>query len=134
MLYYLLKFFEWLTPAAYLIGLAVAIWAFQRCRKNGYLVVALYFALAVFEVMAMPSINRAIQAHRSPSISQQTEEKIAAATQEAIHKVLAEEGLSYRPVTRYDSITLGPIVLVAGVWLLARKDAFRPNTEKGFKR
>jgi hypothetical protein len=123
---------KWLNPAILLAGLGIATWAFYRCRKWGYLLLAFYFALAAFELLAMP----AIYAHRQPSLSEQTEQKIAVATQEAIHKILVEEGLSYPPRTRNISFPLGQILLVGGLWLLARRETPRPNaapmpSEKG---
>jgi len=83
---------EWLTPVIYLIGLVVATWAFLRCRRCGYVVVAIYFALCIFMALAMPSINRAIRAHRAPDFSAETRQKIEAAVQDATRKVLAEAG------------------------------------------
>jgi hypothetical protein len=128
MLYYGSKALEWLNPAILLVGLGIATWAFYRCRKRGYLVLAFYFALAAFELLAMPSINRTIRAHRPPEISEQTQQKIDAAVREAIHKVLVEEGLSYPPITRNISFPLGQIFLVAGLWLLAKREIPRPRT------
>jgi hypothetical protein len=111
---------EWLNPMVYLFGLGIASWAFCRCRKWGYLLVAIYFALAVFSLLAMPSINRAIRAHEAPDYDAQTRQKIAAAVQ----KVLVEEG---RPESiPHGNIIIhfpfGPILLVAGLWLVVKRD------------
>ncbi len=121
LLYHGGKIVGWLNPAILLVGLGITAWAFIRCRKWGYLVLAIYFTLAVAE----PHIMRAINAHRGPDLSAQTEEKIAEATQEAIHKVLAEEGLSYRPVRLNINFPLGQILIVTGLWLLARRETPR---------
>ena len=118
----------WLNPIVYLVGLGIAICAFLRCRKWGYLVVAAYFAFVVFSLLAMPSINRALRAHRPPDISEQTQQKIDAAVQEAIHKVLVEEGhpegISGKRTIRFP---FGPILLVFGLWLVARREPHRSN-------
>ena len=124
--YYAVKIFEWLNPAVYLVGLGVAAWAFRRCRKWGYLVIAIYFALVAFSLLAMPSIKRAL----GPNSSAETEQKINAAIQEAIHKVLVEEGLSHRPPESLNmNIPLSPILLVTGLWLVARRETHRSSTQ-----
>jgi arginine exporter protein ArgO len=56
MFYYGTRAVEWLNPIVYLVGLGIAVWAFRHCHKWGYLVVAAYFALVVFSLLAMPSI------------------------------------------------------------------------------
>lgn len=124
MSYYLIKAIEWLEPTVYLVGLWIAVWAFLRCRKSGYLVLAVYFALVVFSLTAWPPIYRAILTHHPPDISAQTEQKIDAAVQDAIDKVLVEEGHPEGiPRTRRTVFPLGPILLVVGFWLVARGEA-----------
>ena len=125
--YYATQAGEWLNPVVYLAGLGVAIWAFRRCRKPGYLVVAVYFALSVFTLLMMPSIDRAIRAHRPPDYSAQTQQKINVAVQDAINKVLAEEGRPDGvPGKRNVHFSFGPIILVAGLWLLAKREPQNP--------
>jgi hypothetical protein len=125
---------EWLNPAVCVVGLGIAVWAFLRCRKWGYLVVTIYFALSVFTLLAMPSINRVIRAHGAPDYSAQTQQKIDAAVQEAIHKVLVEDGHPYGiPKKRTIRFPFGPILLVVGLWLLARRETRRPNVDTGCK-
>jgi hypothetical protein len=67
---------KWLNTAVFLVGLGIAVWAFLRCHKWGYLLMAFYFALVLFSLLVMPSINRAIAAHRPPDISEETQKKI----------------------------------------------------------
>ncbi len=130
--YYSGKIVEWLNPIVYFVGLCISVWAFRRCRKWGYLVVASYFALAVFWLVAWPPIDRAVRAHRPPDISAQTQQKIDAAVREAIHKVLVEEGHPEGIPGRLNvRIPLGPILLVVGLWLVARREAHRPNSARG---
>jgi hypothetical protein len=127
---------EWLNPIVHLLGLAVALWAFRCCRRWGYLVVGFYFLLVLFTLFAMPSINRAIQARSAPDISEQTQQKINAAVQQAIDRVLQEEGQSYAPPQkRTVRFPFGPIVLVVGLWLIARRDIdeHRANQRIGCK-
>src|SRR5690348_7215223 len=127
--YYLTKAVEWLNPAVYFVGLCIAVWAFLRCRKRGYLVMAAYFALVVFWLVAWPPIDRTIRAHRPPDISAQTQQKIDAAVQDAIHKVLVQEGHPEgSPASRTIHFPIGPILLVTGLWLVARREIHRPDT------
>jgi hypothetical protein len=121
--YYATQTVEWLNPIVSLVGLVIAIWAFRRCRKWGYLMVAFYFALSVFTLLAMPSINRAIRAHQAPDYDAQVEQKINVAITEAVDKVLAEEGRPYGiPAQRTIHFPFGPMILVAGLWLLAKRE------------
>jgi hypothetical protein len=125
MFYYCIKAVEWLNPAVYLLGLCIAVWAFLRCRKCGYLVVAIYFALSVFSLVAMP----VIRAHQAPDYDAQTRQKIDTAAQQAVDKVLAEEGRPHGvPAKRAVHFPFGPILLVVGLWLVARHEIHRPNT------
>lgn len=127
MFYYFVKAIEWLNPAIYLIGLSIAVWAFLRSRKCGYLMIAAYFALAVFWLVAWPPIDRTIRAHQAPDISAQTRQKIDAAVEEATQKVLVEaghpEGIPYRRTLHFP---FGPTLLVVGLGLVARKEPQQP--------
>jgi len=126
--YYAMKVVEWVNPAVYLVGLVIAVLAFLRFRRCGYLVIAAYFAFVVFSFLVMPSINRAIRAHRPPDMSEQTQQKIDTAVQEAIHKVLAEEGHPEGiPAKRTVHFPFGPILLIVGLWLVARSETHRPT-------
>jgi hypothetical protein len=100
---------HWLNPMVHCIGLWVGIWAFLRCHKRGYLVVALYFALVLFSLLVMPSISRAYRAHHPPDISEQEQQKMNAAPLKV-------------------NFEIGPMVLVAGLWLIARRE---PNQANG---
>jgi hypothetical protein len=106
-----------------IIGLGIADWAFYRSRKWGYLVVALYFAL----LLVSPLTNRVMGAQRSPDVSAQTQQKIDAAVQQAVNQVLAQEGRPVITSTRNRHFPLGSILLVIGLWLLARREPHRAN-------
>jgi hypothetical protein len=130
MFVFFLNAVDFLKPAVNLIGLGVAIWAFLRCRKRGYLVIALYFGLVLFSLFVMPSINRVYRAHHQPDITEQEQQKMNAAVQQAIDQVITEEG---HPVAAPLKVNfeIGPMVLVAGLWLIARKEPRMHRLEKG---
>lgn len=114
---------QWLGLVVYLVGLGVAIWAFRRSLKCGYLVIAIYFAVAALWLVFAVPVWRAIHANDAPGISQQTQQKIDAAEKNAANKVLAEAG--HPPiytVTKRVNLPVGPVALVVGVWLLARRE------------
>jgi len=114
---------DWLNPIVDIAGLAVAVWAFRCCRRWGYLVVGFYFLLVLFTLFAIPSINRAIQARSAPDLSEQTQQKIDVAVRQAIDRVLEEEGRSNAGLaTRTVRFPFGPLVLVLGLWLIAKRD------------
>lgn len=127
-LYYAAKAVDWLNPAVNLVGVCIGVWAFIRSRKCGYLVIAAYFAVVVFWLAVWPPIERTIRAHRPPDISVQLQQKINAADRAATEKVLAEEGHPEGiPYTRRIYFPIGPIVLVIGLWLVARNESHRPT-------
>jgi hypothetical protein len=121
---------EWLNPIVFIFGSGIAVWAFLRSHKRGYLVVAFYcilFALSVFSLLAMPSINRAIHANRPPDISTQTQQKIDAAVKEAVDQVLMQEGHPVVAAKQTIRFPFGPMVLVFGLWLVSRREPHQPN-------
>jgi hypothetical protein len=121
---------KWFNRGIHFLGLGIAIWAFLRCRKCGYLVIALYFALCIFSFFAMPAINRAIQAHHKPSVSEQTQKKINEAILQAEERIREEAGQPPIKSVQINIIfPLGPMILVVGLWLVARREKPQtPNT------
>ena len=114
---------RWLHPLVYVVGFCVAVWAFQKCRKRGYIVIAAFFALAVYSLVAAPFVNRVIETHRKPDISMETRKKLNDAIHETTRKVLAEAGnplIAAAP--RNVDFPLGSVLLVTGLWLLAMKE------------
>ena len=85
------------------------------------------FALSVFSLLAMPSINRAIHANRPPDISTQTQQKIDAAVKEAVDQVLMQEGHPVVAAKQTIRFPFGPMVLVFGLWLVSRREPHQPN-------
>lgn len=104
------------------LGAGVGFWAFRRCRKVGYLLVALYFCFAVFSMVALPRIKAELRARHAPTLSEATEQKINAAVREAIDRVMSEEGAQPRVAERNIRFPLGPLLLILGVWMLARRE------------
>lgn len=113
---------QWLRVIVYLIGLGIAIWAFHRSRKCGYLLFAIYFGLTVLWLVLAVPVWRAIHAHDPPDISEQTRQKIEEAQREAVDKVLAESGQPPMADRQRIYFPFGPTLLVVGVWLLARRE------------
>ena len=122
MTYYLCRAIEWLNPVIHLVGLGIAAWAFFRCRKRGYVLVAIYFALASWTLLGMPSLNRMIAGRRAPDVSEQTRQKMNQAVREATERVLAEAGNPPIAAQWRIDFPLGPILLVTGLWLVARRE------------
>jgi type II secretory pathway component PulM len=108
---------RWLNTAVYLLGMCVAVWAFLRCRKRAYLVVGVYFALVLFAWHIWPPISHAIYVQHTPIEVQQRDEQ------------QAREAHS-TPAPYRINIQIAPMVLVCGLWLLARREPehHRPNT------
>jgi hypothetical protein len=100
---------KWLNTVVYISGFCIAIWAFRRCRKRAYLVIAVYFALVLFAWHVWPSISNAIYVQRTPIEIQQRDEQ------------QARERHSY-PAPYRINIQIAPMVLVCGLWLLARRE------------
>lgn len=118
---------QWLELAVYLVGLGIAIWAFRRSRKCGYLVFAVYFTVVALWLVAAVPVWRVMHAHDTPDISAQTEQKMREAEREADNKVLAEAGHPPISFSKSVKIPCGPVALVVGIWLLARRE--KPSCE-----
>lgn len=120
---------KWLEPILYAVGLVIAVRTFRRCRKPGYIVLVTYFALCLFLLLAMPPINRAIRARRTPDISEQTQKKIDEAVRQAVDRVMQEEGHPRVVGKERVNFPFGPLLLVAGVWMLAKREKAEPCAE-----
>lgn len=73
-----------------------------------------------------------MEARSAPDLSEQSQQKINAAVQQAIDRVLEEEGQHYAPPKkRKVHFPFGPIVLVVGLWLIAKRDIdeYRTNQQ-----
>jgi len=120
--YYLLEAIDWLDPIIHVIGLIIAIWAFRKCKKKGYIVIVTYFALATFTLVAMPKINRMIAENKEPTRSEQTQERIDQEIEAVYQRIFEEEGVPPMTATRNINFPLGPMLLVAGLWMIAKQE------------
>jgi hypothetical protein len=106
----------------HLIGLLISAWAYRRSRKAGYLLVAAYFFLAVCSLTVVPAINREIvrrwrsQSELSPEAREQYRRESMALAQKYYPS-------GSPPATIDIDFPLGPITLVAGIWVLAKREA-----------
>ena len=129
---YLLEAIDWLNPIVHIIGLIVAIWAFRKCRKKGYIVIAAYFVLATFTLIAMPKINRMIAENRKPTLSEQTQERINQEIGAVYQRIFEEEGVPPMTATRNINFPLGPTLLVAGLWMISRQEKMQKSGKGEF--
>jgi hypothetical protein len=123
--HYLSKALEWLHPIIYAAGLFITLKAFRCTRVKAFLALAFYFVAALFAMLAMPHINRALDARRAPEISAQAEAKMARAIDEAVQRVMTDEGLPAQAHKEELEVPVGPALLVFGIWLLARREQRR---------
>jgi len=124
----LIYYLKWWDTAVFLTGLAVAVWAFRRCRKRAWLVVGAYFALALFAWHVWPPIRNAIYACPIPPPTEQVDN---AAKQKTLSQAFAEAKNLPPPVAIYRiSVQVGPVVLVWGLWLLARREPEHHRPDK----
>ena len=123
MLRYMFTAIQWLNPLVHFVGFGIVIWAFRRCRKKGYLVVAAYFILVLFSLLVMPRINRAIAVRRHQDLDEQIQKEIETEVNEAVDRVLEKHGRSHAGPLRLNIMfPFGPILLVTGLWLIARRE------------
>ena len=115
--YKALKAILWLNPFLHVAGLAIAIWAWRATRKTGYIVVALYFVLVLLG-KSTPGVLRVVSGPPAPSFTAQQQQDY---TREmtAVDKRYFPAG---HPVAQTVVFPLGSIVLVAGLWVLAKRD------------
>jgi hypothetical protein len=120
------KVLHWLNPFVWIVGLAVGVWAYSLTRKVGYLLVTFYFLLVLCSSYILPPINRMMEGHRD----RQQESDISPQAHEQFIKELATLEKKYFPPRvavsplRID-LPFGPILLVAGLWMLAKRETRR---------
>ena len=123
--YITLKAIGCLWPLVHLFGLVLCVLTYRRCRKSGYLVVAAYYFLAVGWLAFGPAINRVIREYshsQSPHV-------LSPETQKQYMQDLAALNEKYypmgRPAISNTKFPLGPIILVSGLWCIARRESKR---------
>lgn len=121
MIFYFAKSVEWLNLVIYLAGLITCIWAYKNCHKCGYLILAIYFFIVTAGLIFGPAIHRAL-AERSQSKSQLSPEMEKQYQQDlvALNQKYFPSGQTMLYKIRFP---LGPMILVAGVWILAKRDS-----------
>jgi hypothetical protein len=151
--FYVSKAVSLLNPLLHLLGLVVCVWAYRFSRKSGYLIIAAYCLMALCTLMFGPAIKRMIRERSDPqqeistSAEEEYRQKVAALTEKYYPGGHAQPELSaaaqqqyvedmnalakkYYPAgppgitrtIRYD-FPLGPIILVLGIWVLARQES-----------
>jgi len=112
-----------LNPFVWIVGVAVGGWAYSLTRKVGYLFVTFYFLLVLCSSYIAPSINRMIEGHRErqreADISPQAHEQFIKEFETLENKYYPPRVAG--PTVRID-LPFGPILLVAGVWMLAKRE------------
>jgi uncharacterized membrane protein YeiB len=120
---YISTVIHWLNPLTHFVGLGIAIWAFRRCQKKGYLVIMAYFILVLFSLLAMPRINRARAIRQDQQINEQMQKKIETEVYEAMDRVMKKHGIQNTgPLKVNIYFPFGPILLVVGLWMIAKKE------------
>ena len=116
--YKALKAFVLLNPLLHVAGLAISVWAWRATRKTGYILVALYFVLVLLGKGLLGVLRVTSGSPNAPALTAQQQQ---AYTQEltAVDKRYYPVGHS---VTQTVVFPLGSIVLVAGLWILAKRD------------
>ena len=113
---------QWLSPVVHLLGCIIAIQAFRKSHKKGYFLISIYFALALFQLLISPRINTAIAKKKAALVADEKREMMDREISEVYERYYEEEGVLPEPITVNLPLPLGPIILVSGLWLLARKE------------
>jgi hypothetical protein len=128
-----IKAVHWLNPLVYIVGVAVGAWAYWLSRKLGYLVVTAYFLLVVCSVFIGPAINRMIatrwDTQRQSEISPQAHEQFIKEYSALLQKYYPPGNSA--PATININFPFGPIILVSGLWMLARRESRRNTKQDG---
>jgi hypothetical protein len=121
-IFYLINQIQWLNPVICLIGLVVCICAYKNCRKCGYLILAIYFLLVSINLIFGQAIHGILAEHSrnktplSSEAEKQYQQEITALNQKYFS---SGRGIIYYKV----NFPLYSIILVAGVWSLAKRDS-----------
>jgi hypothetical protein len=114
---------DWLHPMIYIAGFTVGVWAFWKSRKVGYLLVAICFLLVLSSRFIVPVVNRAISTRwpAQPELSPEVE-------QEYMQEMMALDEKYFpsgRVMSRKLTLPLDQIILVLGLWMLAKHESRR---------
>ena len=113
--------FTWVTGLHVVIdivGLAICVWAYRQCRKPGYLVIGVYFVSAVCNLLVLPFINNTLEKSWPAPPPVQARE---ANRPDTISSPPVSVPVVLPPRRRTVRVySLGSVLLVAGLWLVAR--------------
>ncbi len=125
------KAIQWLNPLVYIVGAAVGALAYRLSRKLGFLLVTAYFLLAVCSVFIGPSLNRMIatrwDTQRQSEISPQAHEQFIKEYSTLFQKYYPAERSA--PAKININFPFGQIILVSGLWLLAKRELKRTSEQ-----
>ena len=133
--YKALKVFLLLNPILHVAGLAIAVWAWRATRKTGYLIVGLYFVVALLGKSFPPFLRVVVGQSKGSALTQQQQQEYTREMSATDRRYFP----SGHPVIQTVVFPLGPMVLVTGLWVLAKRDvdgasrtaAPAPNTATG---
>ncbi len=114
----LLRIIELLNPMIYAVGFIVALLAYRWGRKKGYIVIAVFFALAVYSHTLAPQVNRFLS--RSLWPPEPTDDAQSEAFNQELEQLLAQYDPPSTRTIHSVSFPLGPIILVSGLWSVAK--------------
>jgi len=143
--YYVSLAFSWLTPIIYLAGLGLSVWAFRRSRKKGYLAVGAYFAFCVYSIVATRAINhttyekiccRCYSEIHNTAMQGDVNELDPEPESDSIDDVQEEplepiEPMPFVIPVRTINFPFGPMLLVLGLWLIARRETSLQHPPQG---
>jgi hypothetical protein len=116
------KIMHWFELLLYLIGLGVSLWAYRQSRKRGYLLLGLYVFFCICTLSVLPAIGRAIRQrwHSQHELSPEAREQF-----QREYETLYQKYYPSAPsaMTLKVSFPLGTIILVSGIWVLARRES-----------
>lgn len=123
-------YFTWynvLSVLLSIIGLGMCVWAYGKCRRSGWLLLAASFLIGVSTAVVLPTIERA--RHKAwqaqHSLSPDAQKAYMEESNALAKKYYPDGGPVYVP--HYFRFPFGGILMLAGLWLIAqqepRKDA-----------
>jgi hypothetical protein len=113
---------KWFDALLQVFGLGISCCAYRMSRKTGYLIVAVYFFVAACSLTVIPKIRRTLYERRHPrtQLSAVEQEEYANESLALQQKYFPS---SPRLAGRLNiSFPLGSILLVMGIWVLARQE------------
>jgi len=140
LLLFAIKAIDWIGPIFYLLGAVISVWAFRRCRKRGYLLLGVYFALCVFQLTVSPVIHRHIRQREFEKRGITELDRQLSELEYQKNQLIGDaiengdrDAMRHYPVES-STIYLEPIIWLLALWLIARREPpcdISPSREKG---